>query len=99
MPRGRGGLVVRSRLWGRRVRDPIPLKILRVWDLLYAKSYVVAKRSPVGVVRKFGEGVPAQVSSSSSDRGSKLRGPSQNSPRVASKRDVNETKLNSRCPE
>ncbi|GBM76070.1 hypothetical protein AVEN_167490-1 [Araneus ventricosus] len=37
-------------------------------------------------------GVPAQVSSSSSDRGSKLRGPSQNSPRVASKRDVNITK-------
>ncbi|GBL73004.1 hypothetical protein AVEN_128173-1 [Araneus ventricosus] len=36
-------------------------------------------------------GVPAQVSSSSSDRGSKLRGPSLNSPRVASKRDVNIT--------
>ncbi|GBM33001.1 hypothetical protein AVEN_263495-1 [Araneus ventricosus] len=35
-----------------------------------------------------------QMSSSSSDRGSKLRGPSQNSPRVASKRDVNITKLN-----
>ncbi|GBO42194.1 hypothetical protein AVEN_58601-1, partial [Araneus ventricosus] len=33
--------------------------------------------------------------SSSSDRGSKLRGPPQNSPRVASKRDVNITKLNS----
>ncbi|GBM74031.1 hypothetical protein AVEN_57829-1 [Araneus ventricosus] len=29
------------------------------------------------------------MSSSSSDRGSKLRGPSQNCPRVASKRDVN----------
>ncbi|GBL96748.1 hypothetical protein AVEN_111877-1 [Araneus ventricosus] len=28
------------------------------------------------------------------DLGSKLRGPSQNSPRVASKRDVNITKLN-----
>ncbi|GBM29342.1 hypothetical protein AVEN_175982-1 [Araneus ventricosus] len=35
------------------------------------------------------------VSSSSSDRGSKLRGPSQNSPRVASKQAVNITKLNS----
>ncbi|GBN41661.1 hypothetical protein AVEN_118155-1 [Araneus ventricosus] len=35
-------------------------------------------------MRKFGEGAPAQVSSSSSDRGSKLRGPSQNIPRVAS---------------
>ncbi|GBO11827.1 hypothetical protein AVEN_224339-1 [Araneus ventricosus] len=77
------------RLWG-----PIPLKICRVWGLLHAKSYVLAKRPPVVVVLKFGEGVPAQVSSSSSDRGSKLRGPSQNSPRVASKRDVNITKLN-----
>ncbi|GBL97333.1 hypothetical protein AVEN_170458-1 [Araneus ventricosus] len=47
---------------------------------------------PVGVAWKFGDGVPAQASSSSSDRGSKLRGPSQNSPRVASKRDVNITK-------
>ncbi|GBM48806.1 hypothetical protein AVEN_18747-1 [Araneus ventricosus] len=39
-------------------------------------------------------GVTAQMSSSSSDRVSKFRGPSQNSPRVASKRDVNITKLN-----
>ncbi|GBM32619.1 hypothetical protein AVEN_8458-1 [Araneus ventricosus] len=37
--------------------------------------------------------MPAQVSSSSSDRGSKLRGPSQNSLRVASNWDVNITKL------
>ncbi|GBN44597.1 hypothetical protein AVEN_190989-1 [Araneus ventricosus] len=65
-----------------------------VWGLLHVKSYVVAKRLPVGVAWKFGKGVPAQVSSSSSDRGSKLRGPSQNSPRVAAKRDVNITKLN-----
>ncbi|GBM92342.1 hypothetical protein AVEN_116794-1, partial [Araneus ventricosus] len=53
---------------------------------------VGAKRPPVGVVPNFGEGVPAQVSSSSSDRGSKLRGPSQNNPYVASKRDANVTK-------
>ncbi|GBN57586.1 hypothetical protein AVEN_157580-1 [Araneus ventricosus] len=39
-------------------------------------------------------GVSAQVSSSSSDRGSKLRGPFQNSPRVASKWDVNIAKPN-----
>ncbi|GBM61719.1 hypothetical protein AVEN_120568-1 [Araneus ventricosus] len=76
---------------GSQVRNPIPLKIRRVWGLLHAKSYVVAKRPPVGVARKFGEGVPAQVSSSSSDRGSKLRGPSLNIHRVASKRDVNIT--------
>ncbi|GBM57799.1 hypothetical protein AVEN_262570-1 [Araneus ventricosus] len=88
---GRGGLVVRSRPW---VRNPIPLIIRRAWGLFHAKSYVVAKRPPVGVARKFGEEVPAQTSSSPSDRGSKLRGPSQDSPRVASKRDVNITKLN-----
>ncbi|GBO44718.1 hypothetical protein AVEN_274493-1 [Araneus ventricosus] len=59
------------------VRNPIPLKILRVYGLLHAKSYAVAKRPPVGVEWKFGEGLPAQVSSSPSHRGSKLRGPSQ----------------------
>ncbi|GBM28606.1 hypothetical protein AVEN_72178-1 [Araneus ventricosus] len=58
---------------------------------LHAKSYAVAKRPSVGVVWKFGDGVPAQTSPSSSDRGSKLRGPSLNSPRVASKRDVSIT--------
>ncbi|GBM67268.1 hypothetical protein AVEN_190090-1 [Araneus ventricosus] len=74
---------------GSQIRNPIPLKIRRVWGLLHAKSYVVAKHPPVGVARHFEEEVPAQMSSSSSDRGSKLRGPFLNSPRVASKRDVN----------
>ncbi|GBN78014.1 hypothetical protein AVEN_199053-1 [Araneus ventricosus] len=83
-------LVVRARLWG---RNPIPLKIRRVWGLLHVKSYVVAKGPSFGVEWKFGEGVPAQASSSSSDCGSKLRGPSQNIPRVALKLDVNISKL------
>ncbi|GBM96667.1 hypothetical protein AVEN_29485-1 [Araneus ventricosus] len=61
--------------------------------LLHVKSYVLAELPSAGVVRKFGEEVPAQVSSSSSDRGRKLRGPSQNRPCVASKRGVNVTKL------
>ncbi|GBM05952.1 hypothetical protein AVEN_80548-1 [Araneus ventricosus] len=39
------------------------------------------------------KGVPTQASSSSSDRGFQLQGPSQNIPHVASKRDVNVTKL------
>ncbi|GBN42107.1 hypothetical protein AVEN_146484-1 [Araneus ventricosus] len=92
---GRGGLIVTSRLWGRRVpgSNPIPLNICRVWGLLHAKAYVVAKRPPVGVAWMSGDGVAAQASSSSPDRGSKSRGPSQNSPRVASKRYVNATKL------
>ncbi|GBN81046.1 hypothetical protein AVEN_211755-1 [Araneus ventricosus] len=41
---------------------------------------------PAGVVRKFGEGVSAQVPSSSSDHSSKSRGSSQNRHRDASKR-------------
>ncbi|GBO25831.1 hypothetical protein AVEN_266169-1 [Araneus ventricosus] len=86
--RGRGGLVVRL---AQEARNPIPLKIHRVWGLLHAKSYAVAKRPPVGVARKPAEGVPDQVSSSSSDRGSKLRDPSLNSPGVASEQDVNLT--------
>ncbi|GBL75868.1 hypothetical protein AVEN_234216-1 [Araneus ventricosus] len=61
--------------------------------LLQVKSYAVAKRPPVGVAWKFKERVPARVSSLSSDRGSKLRGLSQKSPRVASKQDANITKL------
>ncbi|GBM20526.1 Uncharacterized protein ZK1073.1 [Araneus ventricosus] len=52
-----------------------------------------AKSPPAGAVRKFGEGVPAQASSSPSCRGSKLRGPSQNRFRIASKQDVNVTKF------
>ncbi|GBN37764.1 hypothetical protein AVEN_111354-1 [Araneus ventricosus] len=44
--------------------------------------------------RKFGDGVPVQVSFSSSDHGSKLRGPSPNSPRVCLKLDTNIVELN-----
>ncbi|GBN13246.1 hypothetical protein AVEN_101716-1 [Araneus ventricosus] len=47
----------------------------------------------LSVVWKFGAEVSAQESSSSSDRGSKFRRPSQNSPRVASKRDVKITDI------
>ncbi|GBN21674.1 hypothetical protein AVEN_104366-1 [Araneus ventricosus] len=52
-----------------------------------------AKHYPAGVLRELGEGLPPQVPSFSSDRGSKLRDPSQNSSRHASKWDVNITKL------
>ncbi|GBO03655.1 hypothetical protein AVEN_225656-1 [Araneus ventricosus] len=51
------------------------------------------KRFPIGVVGQLGEGALAQAPLSSSDRSSKLRGPSQNSPRVASKWHVNIAKL------
>ncbi|GBM37215.1 hypothetical protein AVEN_14981-1 [Araneus ventricosus] len=86
--------MVRPQLWSRRVPGsrPSSTEDPSCMGLLHAKSYAVAKRPPVGVAWKLGEVVPAQVSSSLSDRGSKLRGPSRNSPRVASKRDANITK-------
>ncbi|GBN01537.1 hypothetical protein AVEN_49590-1, partial [Araneus ventricosus] len=62
-----------------------------VWDWCTLNHMQEAKRPATGVVRKFGEGVPAQVSS---DRGSKLRDPSQYSPCVVPKRNVNVTKPN-----
>ncbi|GBM63542.1 hypothetical protein AVEN_204050-1 [Araneus ventricosus] len=74
---------------GLQSRKPIPPKIRRVLSPLQTKSYVGAKLAPVDVVRKLGEGVPAEAPFSSSDRGS-----SQNNPRVASKRDVTIAKLN-----
>ncbi|GBN24777.1 hypothetical protein AVEN_11509-1 [Araneus ventricosus] len=90
---GRGGLVVSSRLWGRRVpvSKPDSTEDPLVWGPLHVISYVVAKRP--SICMEVWRGVPAQVSSSHSDHRSKFRGPSQNSPRVASKRDVNITKL------
>ncbi|GBN27457.1 hypothetical protein AVEN_265328-1 [Araneus ventricosus] len=49
---GRGGLVVRPRLRdkGSWVRNPISLQIIRVLDLLHAKSHAVAKHPPTGEV-------------------------------------------------
>ncbi|GBO38997.1 hypothetical protein AVEN_246840-1 [Araneus ventricosus] len=38
---------------GFQVRNPIPPKIRRVWGLLYAKSYAVAKCPTVGVAQKY----------------------------------------------
>ncbi|GBN51666.1 hypothetical protein AVEN_85038-1 [Araneus ventricosus] len=52
-----------------------------------------SQNSPL-ILGSLERGMRVQVSSSSSDRGSKLQGPSQNNLRVASKRDVNITKLN-----
>ncbi|GBM01690.1 hypothetical protein AVEN_271941-1 [Araneus ventricosus] len=46
---------------------------------------------PIVWCGSFERGVPVQVLSSSSDSSSKLRGQSQNSPRVASNQDVNIT--------
>ncbi|GBM82176.1 hypothetical protein AVEN_40258-1 [Araneus ventricosus] len=64
------------------VRNPIRLKIRRVFGLLQVKSYVRSQPSSRWCGVKIWRSEPAQVLSSSSDRDSKLRGPSQNSPRV-----------------
>ncbi|GBL89857.1 hypothetical protein AVEN_179626-1 [Araneus ventricosus] len=97
---GRGGLVIKSSLRRRWVPGSEPdltedRSRFRAWLTLKPTAWV--KRPPSGVKRKFGKVVPAQVTSSSSDhlnRGSKLRGPSQNSPRIALEQDVNVIKLN-----
>ncbi|GBL84899.1 hypothetical protein AVEN_42175-1 [Araneus ventricosus] len=76
------------------VRNPIPPKIRRACG--HGARKVIRRGSNVFPLVRFGSyerGVPVQVSSSSSDSDSKLRDPSPNSLRVASKRDVNITKL------
>ncbi|GBM65574.1 hypothetical protein AVEN_169854-1 [Araneus ventricosus] len=103
---GRGGLVIRCALEpeGSRVSNLEPFGS-KADTLLYSTGdppcigpvarQIILKGSNVllaVLVRKFGEGTPSQVSSSS-DSGPKLRDLFQNSPRVASKRDVNVTKL------
>ncbi|GBM73912.1 hypothetical protein AVEN_61527-1 [Araneus ventricosus] len=55
---------------------------------------VKARRPPVEVVRNLGEGLPVQVSSMSSDSGSRLRGKSKITLVLLQKRDVNISKLN-----
>ncbi|GBN63672.1 hypothetical protein AVEN_17802-1 [Araneus ventricosus] len=67
-----------------------------MWDRRPSNPTSLAKRFPSwrGAAWKLGEEMPIQVSSSSSDRGSKLRGLSPNSPRVASKLDIDIAKLN-----
>ncbi|GBL75771.1 hypothetical protein AVEN_155064-1 [Araneus ventricosus] len=82
------GKVAASRSEGSRFQTRFHLRSAVYEDLVQPKSYEGAKGPPAGVMRKFGEGEPAQVSSSSSDHGSKLRGLSQNSPRVDSKQRV-----------
>ncbi|GBO32250.1 hypothetical protein AVEN_273488-1 [Araneus ventricosus] len=86
------GRVVRSRLGTGvfQVRNPIPLCMWACCTLNHTQWPKVLSLVWRGSLERV---VPVQVSSSSSDRGSKLRGPSQNSPRVASKQDVNITKV------
>ncbi|GBM16968.1 hypothetical protein AVEN_22385-1, partial [Araneus ventricosus] len=94
---GRCGLAIRCRLRGRRVPgskldstgDPLCI------GLLHVKSYVSSQTPTRRLVRRrsLERRDAAQTTSSSSDSGSELRGPSQKSRRVVAKLDVNITKL------
>ncbi|GBL80812.1 hypothetical protein AVEN_26244-1 [Araneus ventricosus] len=93
----RGGIKVRSRLRCQRAPGSKPDStadppcmgpVTSQAKPSQAKPYAVAKRPHGGAMRKFEERMPAQASSSPSGRCSKLRGPSQNTSRAASKQDV-----------
>ncbi|GFY35564.1 hypothetical protein TNCV_196641 [Trichonephila clavipes] len=55
--------------------SPAPPKTRHAEGSMHVK-FVELKHLPVGVVRKLGDGVPAQATSLSLDQGSKLRDPS-----------------------
>ncbi|GBM15878.1 hypothetical protein AVEN_258424-1 [Araneus ventricosus] len=92
------GLVVKSRLRGRKfpgLKPDSTEDLPRVWAccmLNHTKGE--SNVLPLVWCGSMERGVPARVLSSSSDSGSILRVLSQNSNRVASKRDFNVSKLN-----
>ncbi|GBM29059.1 hypothetical protein AVEN_209566-1 [Araneus ventricosus] len=68
--RGHSGILVTSRLWGLRVPGSKPDSTEDppcMWACCTPNHTWGTKRPPAGVMRKFGEGMLAQVSSSSSD--------------------------------
>ncbi|GBM01759.1 hypothetical protein AVEN_271995-1 [Araneus ventricosus] len=96
LSQSRGGLVIRSNLRGRRVsgskpdssENPPCMWLLQV--ALYVEGQTSSRWRDAEAWRR---GMPAQVLNSTSKRGSKLRGPSQDKLRTSSKGDVNVTKM------
>ncbi|GBO11647.1 hypothetical protein AVEN_92066-1, partial [Araneus ventricosus] len=86
--RDRGGLVIRSRLWGQRVPDSEPNSTEDKSCIKPGALQIILMRPNVLPWMWCGslERMPAQASPSLPGRGSELRGQSQNSPRVASNR-------------
>ncbi|GBM09026.1 hypothetical protein AVEN_229057-1 [Araneus ventricosus] len=85
---GHGGLVVRCRLRCWRVPGSKPDSTEDPSCIGPVACSIICRRSnvlPLVWCGSLERGLPVQVSSSSSDRDSKLRGQSQNSPRFASK--------------
>ncbi|GBM39250.1 hypothetical protein AVEN_43651-1 [Araneus ventricosus] len=81
------------RSWRQRVGDPKRNEVSG-----YRKLHIHQTSSRWCGAEAWRGGVRVQVSSSSSDRVSKLRSLSQNIPSVASKRDVNEIKAKQKTP-
>ncbi|GBO32935.1 hypothetical protein AVEN_85383-1, partial [Araneus ventricosus] len=84
---GRGGLVLRSRPRDRRVAGSKP-NSTEDPPCMGTIAHQIMRSGPTSsrwCGAEVWRGALARVSSSSSDRGSKLRGPFLNSPRVASK--------------
>ncbi|GBM66476.1 hypothetical protein AVEN_129264-1 [Araneus ventricosus] len=85
-----GSLMVRSRLWSRRDPGSKSDSTEELSCIGPAARQIVRKGPnviPLVWCESLEEGTQARVSSYSSNRGSKLRYQSRNSPRVASKRD------------
>ncbi|GBN83582.1 hypothetical protein AVEN_147923-1 [Araneus ventricosus] len=87
---GHGGLVVRSRLRGRRGPglNPILLDIRCLWDLLHARSYAGDQTISRWCDTEIWRGTASSGVVLVIRTWLKIRRTSQNSPRVASKRDV-----------
>ncbi|GBL77015.1 hypothetical protein AVEN_12669-1 [Araneus ventricosus] len=87
LPGCRSGLIVRSQPQGRRVAAPKPDSIQ---ELPYKRACPSGPNALPLVWRgHFERWFPTQVLSSSSDHGSDLQGPFQNSPNIPSERDIN----------
>ncbi|GBM07171.1 hypothetical protein AVEN_15418-1 [Araneus ventricosus] len=91
---GHGSLEVTSQLRGRKVPCSKPDSTEDLPCMCVRQIMRREPNDPRWCGAEVWRGAPGLVSSSSSDRWSKLRGPSQNSSRVASKRDVNIIKPN-----
>ncbi|GBO46038.1 hypothetical protein AVEN_165652-1, partial [Araneus ventricosus] len=91
---GPGGLAVRSRLWGQRAPGPKPDSTEGPLCMRPSARYIIrsGQTSPNWCGAEAWRGGASSGVSPSFDCGSKLRGSSQNSPRVVSKRDVYITK-------
>ncbi|GBL85804.1 hypothetical protein AVEN_63145-1, partial [Araneus ventricosus] len=84
---------IKSTIASNRQRSFINQMFQQTYSFSYSRIRRIRRKSPLVWCLSLGRGVLAQVPSSPSDCSLELRVPSQNRSRVASKRDVNITKL------